>query len=56
MEGSVEDLEEIEEPSGQPLPSAEDIPSLLLDLTVKKKVNVKLPSPRDPVLPDLNKL
>ena len=54
LEGSVEDLEEIEVPSGQPLPSADDIPSLLSDLTVKKKVNVKHPAPKDPVLPDLN--
>ena len=54
MEDNVEDEEEVEMPSGQP--SADDIPSLLLDLTANKKVNVKLPSPKDPVLPDLNKL
>ena len=41
LEESVEDEEEVEV-------SSEDIPSLLLDFSTKKKVNVKLPSPVDP--------
>ena len=44
--------EELEEPK---VPNVE-VPSILLDLTSGKKVNVKHPAPKDPVLPDLNML
>ena len=44
--------EELEEPE---VPNVE-VPSILLDLSRGKKVNVKHPAPKDPVLPDLNML